>query len=389
MIKNQDIIINNIVNNPKNRTIDVVKKTLIVCIVFYFVVNLFQNSQIVCLGVSKGVHICVDIIVPSLFPFMVICNFVSFCDMVNLISGLIRPVTKYIFKLPVNVGYLIFLSFIGGYPMGAKVISDALGRNEISLNLANRLLCFCVNAGPAFVITAVGLMMCGSRKKGVYLLLAHVLSSVIVGFLTRFVFKTEKTELTQNVESNTIKKINHLNYPEAFVKAVTDGFYSILNISSFVVIFSVITEIIKNNFLGNTFADLILCFLEITVGMKNVIEKSGTISLLLCEFLVSFSGVSVICQVFYFIKNYAINKRKFLLFRVIHGLISLIIIYLINFFVEDLRDIKYVSMNFYNKQMEIFELSSGISLMILGLACCFIVFSCEDFDILSGFKKAM
>ena len=43
------------------------------------------------------------------------------------------------------------------------------------------MLRFCVNAGPAFIISAVGAGMLGSVRMGVVLFAAHILASVLVG----------------------------------------------------------------------------------------------------------------------------------------------------------------------------------------------------------------
>ena len=47
------------------------------------------------------------------------------------------------------------------------------------------MLCFCVNGGPAFIISAVGAGMMGEIRSGVILYCAHIAASLILGLIQR------------------------------------------------------------------------------------------------------------------------------------------------------------------------------------------------------------
>ncbi|MBP0979078.1 MAG: hypothetical protein J6C55_00300 [Oscillospiraceae bacterium] len=347
---------------------NIIKNIFFVSLILIFIFFIFRSPDIIYKGVSEGFNICINIIVPSLFPFMVICNFICLSPIVNLISRFLSPITKYIFRLPSNVGCLIFMSFIGGYPMGAKLISEFLSQKQISRETANRLLCFCVNAGPAFVITAIGYMIYNNKKTGVYLLISHILGSIIIGFILGC-FNNK------NSNKNKYNKIISLSYSQAFVKSVVDSIYSIINISSFVIIFSVIILVIKNIFRFNNIINILLSFLEITVGLNDIVKLDNSLSLLLASFLISFSGISIICQVFYFIKDHDLDKKKIFIFRIFHGLISVIIIYFIIYFNQD---IIYTNIILDNNKIQVFNISPFISFVIFLLSLSFIIFSYSE-----------
>lgn len=364
MIKNMSVNATN-----KCRIISkTVKDGLFLIIVISFIFFIFEDPNVVVKSVSSGLNICGNVILPSLFPFMVICGFINLSPIVKIVSKVFLPITKFIFKLPENIGCLVFMSFIGGYPMGAKMVADALKRNEISIEVANRLMCFCVNAGPAFVVTAIGYVIWGSRKIGLMLLISHLLGSVIIATILGTLYGEKEVNLIT-------AKIKPLKYSEAFVKSVIDGSYAILHIFSFVIIFSVIVNLIQSHFLNGNLLNIVLSFLEITIGMKDVINLNGAISLLLSSFLISFSGLSVIFQIFYFIKDYNLNKKNIVLFRFIHGLISALITYLIMFFMNDIR---CTSVVLYNNTIELCQISPFISIVIFLLALAFIIFTYDE-----------
>lgn len=365
MIKNQEIEINKYKN-----IYFYLRDTILIFVAILFIFFIFNNPQISVNGVSKGLYICGNVIIPSLFPFIVLCNFISLSPMVKVISKILLPITQNIFNLPANVGYIVFISFIGGYPMGAKLISEALKKEEIDVNMANRLLCFCINAGPAFVITAIGYIGYGSKKIGVYLLISHLLGSITIGIILGIIGKFSNSKIVN------VTEYKYLKYSEAFVRSVSDGGNAILNISCFVIIFSVITEIIKSKIRNNIFNNILLSFLELTVSMNDVVSLNGMTSFLMCSFLISFSGISVIFQIFYFIKDYNVNKKNLFIFRIIHGFISAFFMYLILILFGNVIDTSGVV---FKNNLQLFQLSPFISTTIFVLSLSFIVCSYNEF----------
>ena len=61
--------------------------------------------------------------------------------------------------------------------MGELLKSGSITRRE-----AGRMLLFCVNAGPAFVVSTVGAGLLGNARYGVVLLAAHMLASLTIGW---------------------------------------------------------------------------------------------------------------------------------------------------------------------------------------------------------------
>ena len=369
MIKKNAIIPINKYKKIKS-LISLLKNLFFIFLISFFIYYIFQSPKIISAGVSNGLNICTNIIIPSLFPFMVICNFIGLSPIVNIISKILSPITKYIFNMPENVGAIIFISFVGGYPMGAKMISNFLKKEQISINIANKLLCFCINAGPAFIITAIGYIIYGSRKIGLYLLLSHFLGAILIGAILGNFSKIKKTNKTNKINLPSLK------YSEAFVKSVIDGSYAIFNICSFVIIFSVITLIIKNIFNSNNFINLSLSLLEVTVGLKYIGTLNISYSLLFSSFFISFSGLSVISQILYFIKDFNLNKKVIFLFRFVHGVISSLIIYLIMLFTNNAN---FASLIIYDQKISFFNLSPLLSLIVFLLSLCFIIFSYSEF----------
>ena len=72
------------------------------------------------------------------------------------------------------------MSLIGGFPIGAKMTAELYCDGRLTENQAQRLNMFCMNAGPAFTVTAVGVSMLSSRRACGVLPLPAI--TAIIGF---------------------------------------------------------------------------------------------------------------------------------------------------------------------------------------------------------------
>ena len=77
------------------------------------------------------------------------------------------------------------LGFIGGYPIGAKSVITLYKNGSITKSEAERLLSFCNNSGPSFILGVVGAGVFSSGKVGFLLYAAHAAASVCIGVLFR------------------------------------------------------------------------------------------------------------------------------------------------------------------------------------------------------------
>ena len=123
-------------------------------------------------GLAQSVLYCLASLVPSLFPAG------------EVLGKLLGPVTRRLFRLPRACGATVLLSFLGGYPAGARGVSLLLEQEKITREQAGRMLCFCVAPGAAFVVTFVGWGLLGSLRLGWVLFGAVTLSGLLLGLLT-------------------------------------------------------------------------------------------------------------------------------------------------------------------------------------------------------------
>ena len=285
-------------------------------------------------GIRSGVSVCGDVVIPSLFPFMILAEFIALSGATDTLSRPLSPFTKFIFGLPKAAAAPIFLSFISGYPVGASLAKRLYDSGEISRSDAEKMLTFTVNSSPAMLIFAVGVGMLGSKKYGYLILFVHILASVLNGVLfSRIILNfSEKRRVKADGESTKKARIieigiqkgesagsqkraetaglQHYNLADAFVTATADASISMLKICGCVILFAGIVASLKS-------AKILALFLEVTVGCKVAVGYG----LRAVSAVVGFAGISVIMQVMTVSKG-LIRPQILILSRLTHAAIS-------------------------------------------------------------------
>ena len=113
----------------------------------------------------EGLRLCGNVIVPSLFPFF---RTVQFCVEVGLIrhlGRLLEPLMRPLFRVSGACASAFVLGIIGGYPVGQGPRCPSMRRGYISEDEAERLLAFCNNCGPAFILASSAQRLCQQQDR--------------------------------------------------------------------------------------------------------------------------------------------------------------------------------------------------------------------------------
>lgn len=283
-------------------------------------VAILEYPHIMSQGVSNGLILCARVLIPALFPFLVLTAFLQKSHLGEWICKPLSPLFSFLFRTPPCMTAAIFMSFIGGYPVGAIALTDLYRQQKLSKSAAQRGLMFCVNAGPSFLISAVGASILHSQRLGVILLISCTLSSLTIGLVSRFFAKKEEaaTPPPQNAPK--------LSVAEHFVDATASGCASILTICSFVVIFSALIHLLSCLGISDKIASLlpfhdpvhaktlIASFLEISTGCATAAYAVAP-PVCLLAFAISFGGLSTHFQVLSIASELQVSPLLFFLSR--------------------------------------------------------------------------
>lgn len=288
----------------------------------------------------SGAKLFFNAVFPSLFPFLVVINIIISYDGIRIYSKLLGNIICKPLKLPKECSFALLVSVLCGYPLGARYTCDLYEKNIIDLNTCERLLNIASNGSPLFIIGAVGASMMVSAKIGYILLLSNILSCIFMGFIipTKYYsFKTKNKGGTFPKPKTTTTNIGII-----FKNSIEDSIKNSLNIGGFIVVFSVITGIIKDNAIfhivlnkfaltigssGDFIEGLVLGMLEMTNGCYLISSSNSNlyIKLPVLSFLIAFSGLSVISQVYSYTYKYDISMKKYIGRKFIQAAISSIL----------------------------------------------------------------
>lgn len=313
--------------------------TACVILIGFFILLLINPDSIIDSG-RKGVNLCLNIIFPSLLPFFVVSRLILDTGAIRPIGRLFEPLMKPVFNLPGNAAFPLIAGWLSGYPAGAKYTADLYEKKLLTREQAQRLLAFCNNSGPLFIVGAVGTGFFGSSRIGFTLLLCHILASITIGIGTGLISRIKK-------QPDLNKATQVENKPAALsgrllTNAVTDSVMILLRISGTIIFFAVLVQTLDNigffRLIGKipalvsgidyTYNDTIKVFfagsLEITYGLY-ILSMSYTIpaqlKFILTGFICGFGGFSVYTQVTGVCPQ-EFELKKYFYGKVMHGLIA-------------------------------------------------------------------
>lgn len=330
-------------------------------------------------GASRGLSICGSVIIPSLLPFLVLTGVFmrsSLCETVGRLLG--RPIAR-LFRLPDAAAAAVVLSFIGGYPTGATAVEQLLSRRQIDERQGARMLHFCVNAGPAFAVSAVGAGMLRDTRCGWLLLAAHLLASLLIG--------AGEARAARRQPAAAAAPTPALPPAAAFTAAVNGACTALLSMCGFVVLFSVLLSLLDSSGITAAFdwllalpatlsggrvspaaPSLLPGLLEVSCGCLEVAGSSAP-SMFLLGFFLGFGGLSVQCQVRAVLQEYPRSCRHFFIFRLLHGTLGGALSALLFRVVP----LPLTTLAAGQAQLRLFAVSPTVSLCLLAMCVAFLI----------------
>lgn len=258
-------------------------------------------------GIRCGLSACGEVVIPSLFPFMVLANFIAATGASDTVGRPLSYITSRVFALPKCTAATILLSYISGYPVGASLAQKLYSDGQLSKSDAERMLTFTVNSSPAMSIFAVGVGMLGSKEHGILLCCIHIAASLLTGVIFSQIILRKRTA---NPIQNKIHNKPKSNVADAFVNATADASSAMLKICGCVILFAGIVAAVKG-------FDFISPLLEVTVGCRYAVKHG----LPLIAATLGFGGLSVIMQVLTLSKG-LIRPHILLTSRAVHAALS-------------------------------------------------------------------
>lgn len=315
-------------------------------LLFTICLILFSKSNIA--ATQNALHLWVNNVIPSLFPFFIATELLNHTTIPQWIGNLFQKIMRPVFNVPGIGAYALLMGIISGYPVGAKIVTNFRNNHLCSTEEAERILTFTNNSGPLFVLGTVGITLFYDISIGLLLLITHILASLSVGFVFRFWKKGIKQK--RNIEENISSSVSFSSLGEVLSQSILSAFHSIIIIGGFIVFFSIILSILQQSHVFALCYTLLVPFfhffhmnpsliipiltglLELTNGIMAITaipSKNLAISIVLTAFLLGFGGISITLQVLSIISKSDISIKPYILGKLLHGTLAAFYTYLI------------------------------------------------------------
>jgi len=325
----------------------------IICSVFVLLLIIFSNTAVA--SASRGLNLWLNVVFPSLFPFFVASEILYRTGFIKSLGILLEPIMRPLFNVPGCGSFALAMGITSGYPVGAKLTAKMREEKLLTKTESERLLSFTNNSGPLFIIGAVAVGMFNNPKIGFVLLFCHILACITVGIFFRF-YGSRKTRVKNSDSSNTLKKFKKelantesVNIGEILGDSIRSSINTILAIGGFIILFSVIINLLLETGIINTAAaffsllfpiesisreiisSILSGFFEITTGI-NMISKLEEISftqqLSAISLVLGWAGLSVHFQVYSIISKTDISIKPYLFGKLMHGFFSTLYVWI-------------------------------------------------------------
>ena len=285
------------------------KRKLWALILVSVMVLLLWRSAVAMEAVRRGLTLCARSVIPALFPYFVVSGLFISLGFADGVGRRLEPLTRRLFGVGGAGASAFFLGLLGGYPVGGRTVGQLYRAGRLSKDEAERLLAFCNNAGPSFILGVGGVGCFGSLRTGVYLYLIHAFSAVLVGVL----FRKKAPVLGQKVRySATFEPV------PAFVRAVGEAAEGMVRLCGFVVFFLVILALITD--LTGLNHPVLLGMAELTTGVTALEGRPG--DLVWAAALLGWGGLSVHGQTAAVLSDTDLGLGRYFLGKILQAIFS-------------------------------------------------------------------
>lgn len=282
-------------------------------ILSFIIIYLFYNSKETILITKENINLFINTLLPTLFPYMIlVLLFINYkCHLI--LSYILQYISIPLFNISGKSFSIILIGLIGGYPLVALLGKEII--NEENKDEINKII-------PLFSFPSLSFLynIIYNNIKINYFII-FLLSSFIILFLFKD-HKKKKYLSIKDISNELNSNINFLNiFSKVIIKVLNNLgiiFSNLLFFSLFVTLFKFNNEKINYMFLG------LFEFSRSSIYLSNNISNVFDINIL-CIILL-FGGLSVIFQIFTIYNESLLSFKKYLKYRVILLIFTLLLL---------------------------------------------------------------
>ncbi len=273
----------------------------------------------------RGLSLFASSVLPSLFPFYFCSLLLTYMGAVKGISALGAKPIKFFYNTPKESAYVLMLSMLCGYPVGASTCSELYSAGMLDERDVKSISSFASTSGPVFILGTVGSAIFGNKSIGWIILCAHYLASLINGLIYR--------KRTKNIEVGALAI--RIDVDNLLSQAISKSTLNMLYVGGYIVICGMLIDTLElvglKEVLANTLSpevsqgliSVIYGMIEMTRGSIECAKCiSVNFSVALCSAVITFGGLSITLQNYTFLSKCKMNIAEILIRKFTQCLIA-------------------------------------------------------------------
>ena len=304
-----------------------------VCVLLFVFI---AQTDVYLQSVKNGLNLYVTAVLPSMLPFFFFSKLLTELDFASDAGKLLAKPLKRLYSSPPVGGYILLMSMLCGYPVGAKLVGEFFDAGLIDGKQAKKIASFTSTSGPLFIVGTVGVSMFNNKLFGFVLLFSHYLSALLNGLIYR---GRRSSDINDTPVPKSLKTEDILN------KSMLNTFLSVGLVGGYITIFNLFLDVCENTglipFIVKIFENigvnprLTFAFsgglIEMTKGCLLLSQTNFpfVVTLPLASFLLTFGGLSVTFQSLTFLSKTKISPAFYLLTKFTQGILSSVICFIV------------------------------------------------------------
>lgn len=300
---------------------------------------------------AGGLRVWWEIVFPALLPFFIGGQVLMGLGVVHLMGVFMEPAMRPLFNVPGAGSFVIAMGLASGYPIGAVLTAQMRREGLVTREEAERLMSCANTADPLFMAGAVAVGMFGNARLAGLIMAAHYLGALATGVLMRFYrgnapatppLGRREGGLPARALQALVEARERDGRPlgRLLGDAVRDSVDTLLLIGGFIILFSVILQMLRETGivaalvtligwpLGRlgvdpaTLPGLVSGIFEITIGTQAVAGADAGVlqRVVAAGAVIAWSGLSVLGQVAAVTQGTDIRLAPYVAARLFHAL---------------------------------------------------------------------
>lgn len=279
-------------------------QTITIILITILLITYILNSNLIVKNILDYTELFLTKLFPTSFIIYILSSILIDYGIINYLSKL---------KLNGTIAYVSIMSFISGFPSGAKYTKELLDKNLISKETANYLITYTNFPNPIFLLGPISTIL--TKELALKLLITITLSNFIISII----FKSKQKNYQYQ------EKIIQTNFSTSLKNATNNAIKTLLIVYSSSLFFYLISVII-NKYVTLTPVNYVILnsFFDLTKGIFSTpIISNITTRALIILLLLSLGSISIHIQVKSIISDTSIKYKNYLSGRIIQLIISI------------------------------------------------------------------